>query len=770
MPLGAETRLRDLLALDREEHPRVTGRWVVKGDPGAGKTTLLRHLAGELAGEDDPPWVPVLESLPKLVTKGQGLLERVEEKFKKATREGKALTRVLDQKGQEGRLLVLLDGLDEVPRGDREDVEIMIRELSSTWPKSPVVVTTRPIGYQPFDHRFVELEVKPLDRERRLEFLARWFGRQEGTMETDRATAALEQLEGSPTLWDLSGNPLYLTLIALLLEEGKTPDPNRTRLYDQVFALLLDGKHRGREARGIEHKPAVHGALRFLGYTMTVDNTDLESEGEILDRLYRKEHEGIRKRLERFHRWRDDLRLFLGDLAEKTGILGEHDGPGAGWKFWHRSFREALAAEELEAMYRQGGEKTLLEHAAGIAGKEGQWAEPYALLTGRLEEPDTLVRALVGANRTLGLRALATAQTLSDATIGEVLELSDDPDERAKVYRKLPELVGEGERALLLLDRLRKGTRNGHDLFFLDLAVRAVGTRWGKFTADADRLLTQFFNHIPAPDPDLFRWVETKDGRVPLWREIPAGSFLMGSPEDEEGGNDRERPTHTVKITQPFGMASVPVTNRQYRAFDPDHRWYEWEGVSEDELAQHPVVTVSWYAAVSFCRWLASQVPGLSAARLATEAEWEYACRGGKQTAYWNGDKESDLAKVGWYEENSEGRTHRVGRQKANPFGLYDVHGNVWEWTVSPWTEDYSGREAGLDHDPRQEEGISPADLAASSGELRVFRGGCFWGAAVGARSACRDGVVPWRRSWSLGFRVVLPVAPEPSPQPLSQR
>jgi formylglycine-generating enzyme required for sulfatase activity len=511
----------------------------------------------------------------------------------------------------------------------------------------------------------------------------------------------------------------------------------------------------------MDRKKAVQAMLGYLGFSMTEDNKDAEPREEIEDRLYRPEADKLRDKLERVARWKQSLRPFLDDLAERTGILGPHDGPDADWRFWHRTFREALAAERLEDLYTIEGEAKLLEHAAAVQGDESRWAEPYALLTGRLKEPDALVKSLVKANPTLGYRALATAQTLSEKTIDEILELSPDPDERGKVYQRLPELVGEGERTLGLIDRLRKQTRNGDDLFFLDLAVRQVAERWPEEAKAAETLRARFFDHISAPDDaDLFHTINTPlDGPVSLWRAIPAGSFLMGSPKGEKDSYDDERPQHEVKITQSFGMAAVPVTNRQYRAFDQEHRWEPWEGVSEDELAHHPVVNVSWFAAVSFCRWLSAS--GLSGARLPTEAEWEYACRGGKQTAYWKGDHESDLAKVGWYGKNSEGRTHRVGEKKANPFGLYDVHGNVDEWTVSPWS-DYSDHQARIEHGPRQEEGISPADLAEASGEGRVFRGGSFGSTAVRARSAYRSGVGPWIRNGLLGFRVVVPVAPEP--------
>ena len=166
-----------------------------------------------------------------------------------------------------------------------------------------------------------------------------------------------------------------------------------------------------------------------------------------------------------------------------------------------------------------------------------------------------------------------------------------------------------------------------------------------------------------------------------------------------------------------------------------------------------------------FCRWLAQHHSGI---RLATEEEWEYACRAGTTTRFWSGDSEDDLKRVGWHGERENGRTHRVGEKPANAWGLYDVHGNVWEWTQGPWTEDYSSHDSGRSVDPSAEPAVSPADLAgdaaATPGGRRVIRGGSFWGTADGARSAYRVRNLPWDRSRNLGFRLVC-VLPRPEPE-----
>jgi sulfatase modifying factor 1 len=174
-------------------------------------------------------------------------------------------------------------------------------------------------------------------------------------------------------------------------------------------------------------------------------------------------------------------------------------------------------------------------------------------------------------------------------------------------------------------------------------------------------------------------------------------------------------------------------------------------------------VNVTWYAAVSLCRWLSASVSWARGARLPLEEEWEYTCRADTQSRYWRGEEEADLAKVGWYESNSENRTHRVGEKPANPWGLYDVHGNVWEWTLSLWTDSYEGREAGVAVNPATVEADDSSEPLAdtSSGGGRVMRGGGFWDVADWARAACRNFRVPGVVNQDLGFRVLLPAVPE---------
>ena len=224
---------------------------------------------------------------------------------------------------------------------------------------------------------------------------------------------------------------------------------------------------------------------------------------------------------------------------------------------------------------------------------------------------------------------------------------------------------------------------------------------------------------------------------------IPAGSFTIGTPDGE--GSDMH--LHEATLSR-FWLARFPVTNAEYELFDPSHmqrRWideakgYEYT-TTEEDTDEHPAVNVSWHDAWVYCRWLGQGF------RLPTEAQWEYACRAGElgPSRWCFGDDESKLGEFAWYSQNAGGHTHPVGRRKANPWGLYDMHGNVWEWCES-WhrSDDY-----------RQGDPEAPRVLGFRS--FRVHRGGS-WGDEDGdCRSANRGGGDPASVLHDLGFRVCL--------------
>lgn len=218
---------------------------------------------------------------------------------------------------------------------------------------------------------------------------------------------------------------------------------------------------------------------------------------------------------------------------------------------------------------------------------------------------------------------------------------------------------------------------------------------------------------------------------------IPAGEFQMGS----QDFFDDEKPPHQVTITKPFYVSVHEVTQRQYETVTKSR---PWQGQSEvREGPDYPATYVDWDDAVEFCRKL-SQQEGAEY-RLPSEAEWEYACRAATTTAYGFGDDVSKLGQYAWYSENArkigEVYAHAVGQKLPNAWGLYDTHGNVWEW-CHDWSRRY---EKEAIRDP----------TGPVRGATRVKRGGSFDDAAHAARSGLRASRTPDHRNQYIGFRVV---------------
>ena len=209
---------------------------------------------------------------------------------------------------------------------------------------------------------------------------------------------------------------------------------------------------------------------------------------------------------------------------------------------------------------------------------------------------------------------------------------------------------------------------------------------------------------------------------------IPGGKFLMGSPEGE--GYDSEKPQHEVTV-QPFYLGKFPITQAQYQQVMGNNP----SGFKGDN---RPVEKVSWDDAVAFCQRLSEQIS--KQYRLTTEAEWEYACRARTNTEYSFGDEITDkLANYG----GNIGETTPIGQYRANNFGLFDVHGNVWEWCEDDWHDNYEN---------------APTDgktwLSGVSG-IKVMRGGSWFNLPHFSRSAFRNCYTRVDRSYFIGFRVV---------------
>ena len=231
---------------------------------------------------------------------------------------------------------------------------------------------------------------------------------------------------------------------------------------------------------------------------------------------------------------------------------------------------------------------------------------------------------------------------------------------------------------------------------------------------------------------------------------VPAGEFLMGSPDSDELAKPNEKPQHRVRITKPFRLGVYEVTQSEWTAVMETAPWKLQ--IDRNEGARYPATYVNWEDATEFCRKLTDREgaagllePGESY-RLPTEAEWEHACRAGTTTRYQFGDRDGSLGKYAWYAANTidvgESFAREVGRKRPNAWGLFDMHGNVMEWCMDPYGQKYYAKSPFAD----------PVGPARGSG--RVIRGGCWIADASSSRSSFRSGNGPHGHYGILGFRV----------------
>ena len=266
--------------------------------------------------------------------------------------------------------------------------------------------------------------------------------------------------------------------------------------------------------------------------------------------------------------------------------------------------------------------------------------------------------------------------------------------------------------------------------------------------------LNDWLSKPPRETPSVFE---------PLTIEIKGGTFQMGSNDESSD----EKPIHRVTLND-FAIGKYEVTFEQFAAFINDKNYktdadkegwsYVWTGsiyekkngvnwkcdvagkVRPQDEYKHPVIHVSWNDATAYCQWLSSKTN--KKYRLPTEAEWEYAARGGNQSKGYKYSGSNTIGDVAWYSANSGSKTHPVGTKGANELGIYDMSGNVWEWCSDWYDENYYKNSAA--QNPK----------GAQSGSLRVLRSGSWNYSDSGCRSSNRLWGEPDYRYYTFGFRL----------------
>lgn len=735
----------------------------VSGDPGSGKSTFCRWVTWLVCTGDLPPAeVPApdeyREVFPEALRGRLPLFVRLRALWPHLpAADGRtmglaafeqALARWLqDQKApavdgaslrahlEHGSALVLLDGVDEVPPVQRhagpggwrssavpqpvdewfpralliEAVADAVRAWTAAGNR--VLVTSRPYGVEADQQQRLGLRhapLPPLPPPLQQVLVRRWFVRLSDTPMQGLATAAdmLDHLHSERSLDELATNPLLLTAMCIIYDEGKRLPQDKYELYDRIVGTVLHKRYPPVK----ERVSVIRGRLAAVALGLhtgeelgqrreSPEASASDRELDLILQAYQHVDGSTDKGLSNTVQAREDLLSLSGLLVARGDDRAS---------FYHLSFQEFLAAERLfvlRAREPEGFVNLLLER-----GPAPGWRNTLAFLFGCL---------ITKFNTHVGVELL-------QALIGRLALPPIDPSRRGQAGGVWNVTRVLGECLHILLGR-EAAVPDALKTFFQQAVERAIAQE----IAVAERqalavILGRLGDPRVVPDLRVSGHPDTPAGYVP----IPAGTYYSG--------DDRQ----PFRITTPFWLSRYPVTNGQYRLFRQDGgytrrdcwsaegwQWLQQQPAAEPDLWRdptfnaptQPVVDVSFWEAEAFCRWAGGQLP--------TERQWEAAARGPDGHPYPWGD--------GWADGICNSREAGLGcpsavgifpRSRSVPFGLEDLAGNVWEWCCDR--------------------------LAAAA---RVIRGGSWANDARACRAASRGGWnAPAMRSGGLGFRVAL--------------
>ena len=764
-----EEELRQFLAqVARDETSRIPAqdmvnrerRLVILGDPGAGKSTFVKHLAYTLAQanlvEDAAPWLERLEPWEH----GARLPVRVElrtlaayaAETKKAGRqlllgylhaylkreELDAFWPQLNDaiRDETESLLVLLDGLDEVPATLRRRTVDAVQDFTDHYGQHRYVVTCRPYAYvgQPCRlQRFREVTLAPFNAEQIDHFIETWYRQlaRRDRLSTQKAERQAQQMQRAVRRGDLQGlaqRPLLLTVMTLLHTfRGQLPQ-DRTELYaDAVDLLLRRWEGRIGEEEGILEQLGVPG----------LKMSDLEAGlYAVAYRAHREagagdEGDGTATADVDEGDLRQWLAPYLGDDWNKAGVFVNYIRERAGllirhkteaYTFPHRTFQEFMAACHLVGMQDYPGQAARL-----VREDLTRWREVFVLAAGHTARTHRLVQAISAVN----------------ALCPQAVQRVQQPD--AAAYRRA-QLAGESLLEIGMIGVRREETGQAvlaRVQAWLMAAMRADAALEPQERAEAGNTLSRLgdprfrADAWYLPDEPLLGFVE-----------IPEGAFLMGEWNEQH------------ELTLPtYYIARYPVTVAQFRAFVAASGYEPDTQLSLHGVDTHPVVDVTWHNALAYCKWLTETLrkweetpePLATLLRekgwqvtLPSEAEWEKASRGPDGQRYpWGEDSDPNRAN---YRDTGIDTTSAVGcfPGGVSPYGIEDLSGNVWEWTRSHWK--------GYPYNPAD----GRENLDAGNDIRRVLRGGAFNYDPWYVRCASRLDFNPYDRSRHYGFRVVV--------------
>jgi formylglycine-generating enzyme required for sulfatase activity/predicted MPP superfamily phosphohydrolase len=733
-----------------------TNQAVILGDAGAGKTTLFKQLINKKMHELNYQQ-PIPVFLPVKYWRAGNYTHPITAFINTLNQEGEAIAgEHLKDLGSElqkhwaaDNIMLLLDGLDEIKHDDFKTACERLNTLNTG--KNMVLVSCRDESYHNnlADEKWWIFQVNPFTKEDRQTFIENYFSKDS---EKQKAANLVGVVENRKQLRELAENPLLLGLICYIYDKTQENLPeDRVGLYRtcvQEFLRRRSDQHFGESYFDFKLDYLEETAYEFFALKSREQRECLVKDGlkSIFNRVIGRESHsplGLKP---------VDFELLLLDLVEKNSLL-LHSGLD-NYCFPHRSFQEYFSACYLHHEGDRG-----FSWVTETLSPDTFWTETICLYAGMQPDATALVNALGKKQKVeLVLRIIPDVIYLNWNTL-------DNESLHWKIRRQAVEsyvLPGvnpkETEEIERILGKIVEEDPNGNVRYSALLGLEKLGTAGAKeiiqktFIIPPEVLKNKSVYSFQARGKEFSI---NQPGMPPNMVLVLGGSFVMGETGKEE-------------IVTDFYMGIFPVTNREFAEFIKDggynnikdfwsaegRKWLKDEECKQPENwedtrfnhPEQPVVGVSWYEAEAYCNWLTEKHKcNGKAYRLPTEAEWEWAARGGELgEAYAIAANKEEKAggwsvdKVRWdssqdYDKGltyGPSRVNTVFRDSVSGFGIYDMTGNVWEWTGS--------------------------FLYEEGGSCRVDRGGG-WGSdgPLRFRVSRRDGDVPARRSGSMGFRLV---------------
>ena len=737
-------------------------RLALLGDPGGGKSTFLRHLAWTLArrGLDQPGsetqllgWDDARQALPVILplrqlagalaaanagaqTVYQALRERMVAYG--VDRPDDLLTDALVR----GAAIVLLDGLDEVPQAasavaaDRRTTLEAVRAFADRYAAVQLVLTCHTRAFDD-DLRaclgWPVATLAPFTLGQVRHFVPAWYRElvvvgQLTAAQSERLSVELVAIiAGSERLRAMAATPLLLTLMALLLFRRGSLPRDRPRLYEEILELLLGQWDKVRDGQSLAEvigrpdwtSERLRPLLDRLSYEAHLAGSSLDGRGQL-------ERGRVRDALIDFFEaaqvpepW-GAARRCLDYFEQRSGLLAP-DGPDS-YVFAHLTLQEHCAGRHL-LLSRDAVRQVLARRA------EDRWREPILLGLGviQVSNPylvEKVLRTLIGPRENGADKPKArwyrdlilAAEIGTDRDWAYLREQEVDvAGLQADLCCGLVALLGDNAQPLPTVERVRAGFLLGE---LGDPRVPVTPDDWRREVARA-----------LAGDTSGY------------FCRVAAGTYWIGSADDEPDAEDTEKPRHAVTFDAPFYIARYLVTNAQWAAWAAQgERPAPYADDTDLNRPNQPVVSLRWEVCNDFCAWLSGQTD--SELRLPTEAEWEAAARGGDTRRYPWGDDWRDEHAASKENQESRGWTWSVPvgcfPVGAAPCGALDMAGNVWEWTADTWQSYPEAKETFTDED------------------LRVIRGGGHRANSTSVRCGAR---VKYHLDYDvifIGFRLVL--------------